>query len=220
MVACGVNPAELAGIFLTHEHGDHVRGLRVFLKKFPTAVYATPSTQQVVREKGNFGGKWFSFEAGQKFSIGELEVEPFAIQHDAVDPVGFVYGWSGLRVGIVSDAGYVTRSMVEHLRGVHGLFVEANYDDELLERDLKRPFATKQRIRSRHGHLSNAQMVEFVSEVASGDLRRVVLGHLSRDCNQPERAMRMLREKLGQTSAMEVEVVCAGDEVSPWWHWG
>jgi phosphoribosyl 1,2-cyclic phosphodiesterase len=123
--AVGVEPGSLDGILLTHEHGDHVRGLKVFLKQHPVPVFTTPATGRVVREAGIEGGTWKYFEAGQVFGIGALTVETFAIQHDAVDPVGFVIGHGQRRLGFLSDAGFVTRSMTERLRGLAGLFCEA-----------------------------------------------------------------------------------------------
>ncbi|HEY8992084.1 MAG TPA: MBL fold metallo-hydrolase [Luteolibacter sp.] len=215
----GIEPRSLDGILLTHEHGDHIRGLRVLLRQAPLPVYATAATAHVVREGGVEGATWKIFDAGQKFRIGAVEVEPFAIQHDAVDPVGFVIAHDSYRLGLLSDAGFVTRSMVERLRGVHGLFVEANYDDAMLEADTKRPWSTKQRISSRHGHLSNAQAAELVAELAHPGLRRVVLGHLSRDCNAPDVAVGALRRRLDSDGYHHVEVHCARAEASPWWSW-
>jgi phosphoribosyl 1,2-cyclic phosphodiesterase len=196
----GIDLKSIDGILLTHEHGDHIRGLRVLLKQAPVPVYATAATAHVVRETGIANATWKIFEAGQTFRIGEVEIEAFAIQHDAVDPVGFVMAHATYRLGLLSDAGFVTRGMVERLRGVHGLFVEANYDDALLEADTKRPWSTKQRISSRHGHLSNAQAAELVAELAHPGLRRVVLGHLSRDCNTPDVAKGAMRRRSKSTA--------------------
>jgi len=205
----GIDPRSLDGILLTHEHGDHVRGLKTFLKQYPVPVFTTPSTARVVREAGIEGGSWKFFEAGQVFAIGGLSIETFAIQHDAVDPVGFVVGNGSKRLGFLSDAGFVTRNMTERLRGLHGLFVEANYDDGLLEADTKRPWSIKQRISSRHGHLSNAQVTELVREIAHAELARVVLGHLSSDCNTPEIILGRLGACLAEMGHGHVGLHCA-----------
>jgi phosphoribosyl 1,2-cyclic phosphodiesterase len=217
--ALGLDLKSFDGILLTHEHGDHIRGLKVLLKQISVPVYATAATAHVVREAGVGHAVWKTFEAGEAFRIGEVEVEAFAIQHDAVDPVGFVLTHTTFRLGLLSDAGFVTRGVVERLRGVHGLFVEANYDDALLEADTKRPWSTKQRISSRHGHLSNAQAAGLVAELAHPGLRRVVLGHLSRDCNTPDVAHGILRRSLDSAGHTHVEVHCACAEASPWWSW-
>ena len=213
----GIEPASLDGILLTHEHGDHVRGLKVFLKQNPVPVFTTQATARVVRETGIDGGTWKCFEAGQVFSIGGISVESFAIQHDAVDPVGFVVGHDTRRLGFLSDAGFVTRSMTERLRGLHGIFVEANYDEELLEADTKRPWSIKQRISSRHGHLSNSQVTELIREIAHPALGRVVLGHLSSDCNTPDIILSRLRACLGETGHEHVELHCACQDVPSGW---
>jgi phosphoribosyl 1,2-cyclic phosphodiesterase len=208
--AMGIPVDSLDGILLTHEHGDHISGLRVFLKSHPLPVYATPATRQVVSE--NLGAvNWRIFESGQRFEIGEVQIESFLVPHDAVEPVGFVFRREERVVGFVSDSGHVTPSILERLREVQVLFVEANYDDDLLEADQRRPWSTKQRIASRHGHLSNAQTAALVIELAAGPLERVVLGHLSRDCNTPEVAIKAV-------SCAGVHVACAIQEEPSGWH--
>ena len=214
----GVDPGSLKGVLLTHEHGDHVKGLKVFLKKHPLPVYATAPTSHVVKELGIEGAVWRTFDAGQAFTIEGTVIRSFTVHHDAVDPVGFVIGGdSTRRLGFLSDAGHVTHSMTENLRGLHGLFVEANYDDHLLEADTKRPWSIKQRISSRHGHLSNHQVAALVGEIAHAELGRIVLGHLSSDCNTPEKAISNLRSTLAAAGHAHVGLHCASqDEPTEW----
>lgn len=212
----GVEPASVNAVLLTHEHGDHIRGLEVFLRKHPVAIHTTAHTAEVVRQSG-VKAHWKTFEAGQTFCLGEVEIRSFAIQHDAVDPVGFVITHDTRHLGFVSDAGFVTRSMTEAMRGLHGLFIEANYDERLLEADTKRPWATKQRIGSRHGHLSNRQVGELLREIAHTGLRHVILGHLSSDCNQPDLALGHIRQSLTEAGQSHVAVACAhADRPSGW----
>ena len=213
----GIAPASLTGILLTHEHSDHVGGLRVFLKQCPLPVFATGATAKIVRESGVDGAKWKTFDAAQTFVIGDVEVRSFTIQHDAVDPVGFVIGHASRRLGFVSDAGHVTRSMTDSLRDLHGLYVEANYDDGMLEADRKRPWPIKQRISSRHGHLSNDQVTSLIRDIAHAELCRVVLGHLSADCNTPELILGLLRGCLAELGHAHVGLHCACQhEPTPW----
>ena len=155
-------------------------------------------------------GEQFGPPEGHVFVDGvrALPVHPTA-QHDAVDPVGFVIHHQAKRLGLVSDAGFVTRNMTKNLRGLNGLFVEANYDEGLLEADTKRPWSIKQRISSRHGHLSNAQVMDLVREIAHPALSRVVLGHLSSDCNVPHLALSLLRECLTTLGHGHTEIHCA-----------
>jgi phosphoribosyl 1,2-cyclic phosphodiesterase len=213
----GVEPSELDGVLLTHEHGDHVRGLKVLLKQFSVPVFATAMTARIVREAGIDGGTWKTFDAGQTFEIAGTKIETFAIQHDAVDPVGFVIGHETRRLGMLSDAGFVTRNVTERLRGVDGLFVEANYDEHLLEMDVKRPWSIKQRISSRHGHLSNAQVAELIRNISHPALCRVVLGHLSSDCNAPDLILNLLRSCLEETGHTNVELHCACQDTPSDW---
>lgn len=217
MQSIGIDPKSLHGVLLTHEHGDHIRGLKVLLKQFSIPVFATHATARVVRETGIDGGTWKLFEAGQPFTVSGVEIDPFSIQHDAVDPVGFVIAHQGNRLGVVSDAGFVTRSMTERLRNLHTLFVEANYDDALLEADTKRPWSTKQRISSRHGHLSNKQVADLLCEIAHPLLSRIVLGHLSSDCNCPNVVTRTLRECLEGLGHKTVDLHCARQEEPSDW---
>ncbi|BCX47371.1 MBL fold metallo-hydrolase [Haloferula helveola] len=208
----GIAPESIDAILLTHEHGDHIRGLRVLLKSVAAPIYATPATSHVVRDQLGVAS-WKIFESGAGFSVGGLAIESFAVPHDAVEPVGFVFRTEQRAIGLVSDSGHVTARVTEALRGVDSLFVEANYDDALLEADTKRPWSTKQRISSRHGHLSNAQAAELVAELAKDGLRHVVLGHLSRDCNNPEVALAAIRGKVE-------EVACACQDEPCGWHDG
>ncbi len=217
LAALGVDPSSLDGILLSHEHGDHVGGLRVFLKKWRVPVFCTAMTGKVLQQSGIVGA-WKHFEAGQSFAVGGASIRSFATQHDAVDPVGFVIGGpDGRRVGVVTDVGHVTQNVTAALRGIDGLFIEANYDEGLLEADMKRPWSIKQRISSRHGHLSNRQCAELLCEIAHPGMKRVVAGHLSSDCNTPELVLGELRGRLESAGHEGVVVCCAGqDEPTGW----
>jgi phosphoribosyl 1,2-cyclic phosphodiesterase len=205
----GVDPDSLTAIVLTHEHGDHTRGLEVFCRKREVPVYATIHTCAIVRENVGAALKWRQFEAGHSFRIGRIDIHSFSVPHDAVDPVGFLFDNGESRLGILSDVGHVTKAILDRLDGVDTLFAEANYDDVLLMNDTKRPWSTKQRISNRHGHLSNEQTADLVCSIASNQLHRVVLGHLSSDCNTPEIAVAAIAKRLEASGFAGVEVECA-----------
>ncbi|MEO0447814.1 MAG: MBL fold metallo-hydrolase, partial [Verrucomicrobiota bacterium] len=205
----GVDPDTLSGILLTHEHGDHTRGLEVFLRKRRIPIYGNIRTAEYLRQRMSGEVEWMLFESGDGFPLGNVQVKSFYVPHDAVEPMGFVLQGEAGSMGIVSDVGHVTTLVQESLRGVDSLYVEANYDDLMLQNDTKRPWSTKQRISSRHGHLSNAQTAELVRAIATPALHQVVLGHLSQDCNSPEVAMRAVSRSLEGSDALDVEIRCA-----------
>ena len=207
--ACGIDADELDAVLLTHEHGDHTTGLDVFCRKRCLPIYATTHTCELVREKMRSEVSWKKFEAGSGFRVGDIDVQSFSVPHDAVDPVAFVMRSAGVGFGLLSDVGHVTAMACDHLRDLDTLFVEANYDETMLQNDVRRPWATKQRISSRHGHLSNDQTADLLAKVASERLCRVVLGHLSSDCNCPVHAAKFVGDRLRAEGFNEVEVECA-----------
>jgi len=213
--ALGVSPGSLTGILLTHEHGDHVRGLDVFLTKWKVPLVASIMTARVVQEGLRQPAEWVSFESGQRFTWEGFDLETFALPHDAVEPVGYVISNGDRKMGVATDLGHVDAVVLNALKGVEGLVLEANYEWKLLEADTKRPFSTKQRISSQHGHLSNEQAADLIAELVPEGLKTVILGHLSSDCNTPEVAIEVVRGRIG--GDCELELCCADqDEVTEW----
>ena len=219
LAQCGVNPLEIDAILLTHEHSDHCGGLNVWCRNFATPVYANSLTVEVLKREAPAGRKdWRAFLTGSEFRIRDIDVQTFTVPHDAVDPAGFVLHHQRCALGFLTDLGFVTKLVQERVRTVHTLVIETNHDEKLLQNDVKRPWAVKQRIMSRHGHLSNAAAGAVIADLLSANLRRSVLGHLSRDCNRPELALGAVRER---TNGAEIEIFCATQrEVSPRFHVG
>jgi phosphoribosyl 1,2-cyclic phosphodiesterase len=214
---CGVSPNELDGILLTHEHGDHMCGLEVLCRRFQVPIYCNALTAEAVRfcslgEHRN----WRIFRTGSSFSICDITVETFSVPHDAVEPVGYTFHVGRSALGYITDLGHATRLTIERLRQVQTLVIETNHDEKLLQADLHRPWPVKQRIMSRHGHLSNAAAASVVGQLLGGKIARVVLGHLSRDCNTPELAAGAIRAELDKLGRRDVELFCASQgEISP-----
>lgn len=208
-----VMPSDLSGILITHEHGDHVKGLAQWAKQHGTPVYCNRQTAMVLREKVVDFGAWKIFESGASFELEGATILSFQVPHDAVEPVGFVVSRQGRSFGFLTDLGHATTLVVESLKGVDALLIEANYDEELLMNDTKRPWSTKQRIQSRHGHLSNGAAAETVGKVFHEGLGHILLGHLSRDCNNEDLALAAMKPLFEGTS-----VVCScarQEEVGP-----
>src|ERR1700730_17411345 len=209
----GVRPESLDGILITHEHNDHVAGLEIFCRRFCVPIYANPLTAETLRDRSlaDFPN-WNLFATGAVFSVKDIEVRSFYVPHDAVDPTAFVFTAEEGSIGFLTDLGYAPKLAVERLRQVDALVVETNHDERMLQEDTRRPWSVKQRILSRHGHLSNEAAAKLVASIAGDQLRRVVLGHLSRDCNRPDIALEAMR----RYGIEGIDLFCAKqNEVSP-----
>ncbi len=216
LAACGINPIEIDGILLTHEHGDHAGGLDVWCKKFNTPLYCNRLTAESLRIDQKNAKDWRLFVTGADFTIGDIDIETVPVPHDAVEPVGFVLHHGRAALGFLTDLGFATKLVHERMRAAHTVVIETNHDEKLLQADTKRPWSVKQRIMSRHGHLSNAAAGSVLADLIDGKLRRAVLGHLSRDCNSPDLAIGTVRTCLAERGAAKVEVVCATQrEITP-----
>ncbi len=153
------------------------------------------------------------FRAGKPFAIGDLEVTAFTIPHDAADPVGFVLGCEGVRIGVATDLGYIPANVCEQLRRCDVVMLESNHDLEML-RDGPYPWSVKQRVLSRVGHLSNAAAAEFLEKRYDGQAAYVVLAHLSESNNMPELAEHAAQWALrDRMSLLGNRLVVAGQHV-------
>ena len=214
----GVEVSTLDGILVTHEHADHVGGLRVLCKKTPIPVYCTSITAEMLRkDQLALHPDVRQFEAGARFAIKDITVQSFSVPHDAVDPVGYTFSHGNESLGFLTDLGKCTNLARERVRGVSTLVIETNHDVQTLQNDPHRPWALKQRIMSIHGHLSNAAAAAELAGLLEHGLNRAILCHLSRDCNSPELALSEVRAQLAAAGAAEsVEIYCAAQkEISP-----
>ncbi len=209
----GVAPEQLDGILLTHEHGDHCSGLEVLCRRFASVpIYCNALTAEALRHHGCLREhrNWRLFPTGGDFEICDIAVQTFPVPHDAVDPVGFMFHHGAAALGLLTDLGFATKLVHERVRAATTLLIETNHDSALLSACTKRPWSVKQRIMSRHGHLSNEAAAHVIGQIlqGGGQLRRTVLGHLSRDCNRPELAIQAMRHVSGG-AAGALEIHCA-----------
>jgi phosphoribosyl 1,2-cyclic phosphodiesterase len=203
MKAVGEDPRKIKGIVISHEHADHVAGLPMLTRKLQVPVYITEATYRSWRKQTRDPeGKPLTiekrehFHAGRSFSIADLSITPFTISHDAADPCGFTFKADGIKIGLVTDLGYMTANVKQNLRGCDGLMIESNHDLEML-RNGPYPWMVKQRVMSRVGHLSNTALAEFFAADYDGQAVFLVLAHLSEHNNHPELARESAYQALG-----------------------
>jgi phosphoribosyl 1,2-cyclic phosphodiesterase len=193
----GVDIRRCAGVFISHDHRDHVACAGVYQRKFGLPVYATAPTMEAAR-------RWFRlgampdvrfFRAGSAVQVGGLRVETVPTPHDGADGVGFVVESAGRRVGVLTDLGHVFAGLEEVVRSLDGVFLESNYDPDMLRKG-GYPEFLKARIAGPGGHLSNFESAGLLAR-AAGRLQWACLAHLSEENNEPQLALRTHRQAMG-----------------------
>ena len=206
--AVDVEPDSIDALVVTHDHGDHTRGMGIFARRFGTPIHLTDRTREACARLLRGEERIRPYRASHPFDIGPVRVEPFVTVHDAVDPVGvaLVDRETGSRVGVATDLGRPNAQIRHALAGSDFLILEANHDEVLLAQ-APYPWSVKARIRSSHGHLSNEAAGRFATELLHPRLAGVVLAHLSNESNRPELAREVVGgalEDAGWTGHLEV----------------
>ena len=210
LAGIGRAPENLNAILITHEHSDHITGLAGLAEKLRVPVYCNRATRdEIVRQLATTQIEFRLFATGASFEVGDIQVDTFSIPHDAQDPVGFMLRTVSGNIGFATDLGHVTKLVTERIRAANVLVLESNHDVKMLQDCLHRPWSLKQRILSRHGHLSNEAAADCTAEIMSGNLRHLYLGHLSRDCNKPDLAFKVMNTRLQQLGAAHVQLQVA-----------
>jgi phosphoribosyl 1,2-cyclic phosphodiesterase len=207
-----VDLAQIDAILVTHEHTDHIKGLGV-LGRMGIPIFANSDTAKAIVSILHEYPKFKIFSTGESFAFGEIQVHPFSVQHDAIDPVAFTIQVENLKLGFCADLGFVT-SLVQHqLKECDYLYLEANHQPSMVHAS-SRPMIYKQRVLGRQGHLSNEECASLLTSVFHEGLKHVHLAHLSSECNAPDLALKIVQEALAR-NAMRTEVSIAHqDQIS------
>jgi len=213
LLGLGRTPENLTGILITHEHSDHIQGLVVLATKLRLPIYCNRLTKEAIEVQLETPLEYRLFSTGATFELGDVQVDTFSVPHDAYDPVGFLLHTPACKIGFLTDLGHATKLVVERVRPANILVLETNHDLKLLQDDTRRPWSIKQRIASRHGHLSNDAAAEVAEQIVSAELQHLYLGHLSSDCNRPELAHARVSQGLLRAGATHVRVETASQDV-------
>ena len=193
---------DINGILVTHEHSDHIKGLGVLARRYGIPVYGTKGTLDALKEMTSIGKLpetlLHTVKADDPFSIGDLEIHPFTISHDAAEPVGYRISHNGRCCAVATDMGCYDEYMVKELTGLDVLLLESNHDVHMLEAG-RYPYYLKRRILGERGHLSNETAGRLLSRVLHDGIREIYLGHLSQENNIPELAYETVRLEIDQS---------------------
>ncbi len=193
----GLSLKKVKAIFISHEHIDHIKGVEVLSKKYQLPVYISKAT--LLNSKLNLSESLIQeFESESVISIGTLRISAFTKQHDAADPYSFTIESNGVRVGVITDIGHACRNVVRHFSKCHAAFLEANYDEDMLEKG-HYPIHLKKRISSLRGHLSNRQALELFNKHKAPYLSHLLLAHLSHENNNIELLHNLFKKYAGKT---------------------
>lgn len=198
-----VNPSDIDAILITHEHSDHIKGLGTLSKKFNIPVYANKETWDAMKvQKEKIDKNNVNTFTLDKFNIGDIEVKPFSIPHDAANPCGFNLYHDNKKMSIATDIGHMNNDVIKHLSNSSFMLLEANYEPEILKCS-SYPYILKERIKGPNGHLSNLDAGKTISYLINHGLNNVMLGHLSKENNFPELAYKTVVEELLQNNLEE-----------------
>ncbi|HLB52229.1 MAG TPA: MBL fold metallo-hydrolase [Chlamydiales bacterium] len=200
----------LDAVLVTHEHIDHIQALCLLSERYQVPIFANAETAKGIvsyfKERAT-SQKFKIFTTGETFSFADLEIHPFSIPHDTLDPVGFTIRHEGLKLGFCADLGMVTPLVRKELQGCRYLYVEANHQPSMVHSS-HRPAVYKERVLGKQGHLSNEECRDLILSVYNKDLQHIHLAHLSSECNVPELALRTVQEGL-HLHGQEVDVSIA-----------
>lgn len=197
----GVKGSELSGVLITHEHSDHIKGLGVLSRKYGVPIYSTRETLEEIgasKSLGEFPRDLFCPICHDvDFCIGDLEIKPFRIDHDAANPVAYRIQNETKSIAVATDMGHYSQYIIDHLQGLDAILLEANHDVRMLEAG-PYPYYLKRRILSDYGHLSNENAGRLLSCILHDGMKHIFLGHLSKENNYEELAYETVRQEISR----------------------
>ena len=193
MMLRGLDERKIKGILVTHEHNDHASGVGVTSRNLGLPIYATSGSLSKMERVLNGNEQLITIEGGVPFKIGPMEIQPYGVSHDSLEPVQYCVMSGKKKIAIATDIGFVSTLVVERIKGSDLLVIESNYDGDMLKNG-SYPWALKQRIIGREGHLSNRNASEIIFNVTQNGSPKIVLAHLSEENNRPEIAEKSVRE--------------------------
>jgi phosphoribosyl 1,2-cyclic phosphodiesterase len=202
----GVDPCQLTALLITHEHHDHIKGLKLFLKHYSLPLFGSEESLLCAGiSEGNLDA-FTPLQSGISLQIGSLEVAPFSLPHDAVETYGFNLRSNGMKLSYATDLGFASKLIREKMKDSGILIIEANHDMGMLTAG-PYPWFLKQRVMSRRGHLSNASMGKLVGDVIRETTRFLVLAHLSEVNNSPDLARREALSAASKADAKRLKII-------------
>ncbi|MBR3932888.1 MAG: MBL fold metallo-hydrolase [Clostridia bacterium] len=193
----GVDPDQIDAIFVTHEHSDHICGIRVLTKKYNIPVYANASTMEHVLKAAPTiaPGNAHIISSSNVYTVRSMKVKPFVTPHDSASSVGYVIESDDKKYAVATDTGCITKAMLGNMAGCEAVVIEANHDEEMLKNG-PYPYMLKKRILSDQGHLSNKNCAWLATQLAIWGTKRILLGHLSEQNNTPKKAFECVEKSL------------------------
>lgn len=184
-----INPREISGIFVTHEHSDHIKGIEVFARKFATKVYAHEKLWEVLESKLiKLNPQQFQVFSHADFDIEDLHISTVELPHDSHYCTGYTFNTNQKKISIITDLGYTNLQILNHIKDSRLIYLESNHDVEMLKNNKNYSASLKHRILSNNGHLSNLQCARAILEIAGTTEKQIMLSHLSRENNTPKLA--------------------------------
>ncbi len=213
LLELSVDVKTIQAVLITHEHSDHISGLRLLCERLNIPVLANAETAKGICGALKIRPRFKIFTTGESFIFQDIEVHPFSVPHDTLDPVGFILQMDGLKLGFCADLGHVTSLVKERLMGCDYLYLEANHEPSMVHAS-HRPAVYKERVLSKQGHLSNQECADLLIRLHHPGLKHVHLAHLSVECNHEDLALKTVRDALEKKSLTTLLSIAYQDRVS------